>query len=64
MPAVPRREPGRLCRRAGAERIATATGLCLSQHRLLGTRKDIDDVVAAIAKVAARVDELATVVSS
>ena len=47
-----------------AERIATETGLCLSQHPLLGTRKDVDDVVAAIAKVAAQADELATVVSS
>jgi hypothetical protein len=31
---------------------------------LLGTRKDVDDVVAAITKVAAQADELATVVSS
>jgi hypothetical protein len=42
-----------------AERITTQTGLGMSQHPLLGTRKDIDDVVAAIAKVASNVDELA-----
>jgi dTDP-4-amino-4,6-dideoxygalactose transaminase len=47
-----------------AERISTETGLCLAQHPLLGTRKDVDDVVAAITKVAAQADELATVVSS
>jgi hypothetical protein len=46
-----------------AERIAAQTGLGLSQHVLLGTHRDVDDVVAAIAKVAAQADELATAVS-
>jgi hypothetical protein len=43
-----------------AERIASQTGIGLSQHVLLGTHRDVDDVVEAIAKVTAHVDELAT----
>jgi len=42
-----------------AERIATQTGFGLSQHVLLGTRREIDDVVAAVVKVATHAHELA-----
>ena len=42
-----------------AEHIAEETGLGLSQHVLLGTHRDVDDVVAAIARVADHAYELA-----
>ncbi len=42
-----------------AERIATQTGFGLSQHVLLGTRREVDDVVAAVVKVTAHAHELA-----
>jgi hypothetical protein len=40
-----------------AERIAAETGLGLSQHVLLGTHRDGDDVVAANARVAEHASE-------
>jgi dTDP-4-amino-4,6-dideoxygalactose transaminase len=42
-----------------AERLAGETGMGLSQHVLLGTRADVEDVVAAIDKVTKHADQLA-----
>jgi dTDP-4-amino-4,6-dideoxygalactose transaminase len=42
-----------------AERISVQTGLGLSQQVLLGTHRDVDDVVAALARVAEHAPELA-----
>jgi dTDP-4-amino-4,6-dideoxygalactose transaminase len=42
-----------------AERLAAETGMGLSQHVLLGTRADVEDVVAAIDKVTKHADQLA-----
>jgi dTDP-4-amino-4,6-dideoxygalactose transaminase len=44
-----------------AEHIAAQTGLALEQHALLGAHTDVDDVVAAIARVSAHAGELAAV---
>ncbi len=42
-----------------AERIASETGMAVSQHVLLGSRADVEDVVAAIDKVTRHADHLA-----
>ncbi|MDB5077914.1 MAG: Aminotransferase DegT [Chloroflexi bacterium] len=42
-----------------AERIAEVTGMGLSQHVLLGSHADVEDVVAAIDKVTKHADQLA-----
>jgi len=41
-----------------AEQIAAATGIGFSQHVLLGDHGDVDDVVEAIAKLSAHIDDL------
>jgi dTDP-4-amino-4,6-dideoxygalactose transaminase len=41
-----------------AERIAAETGMGLSQHVLLGSHADVEDVVAALDKVARQADHL------
>ena len=42
-----------------AERLASETGMGLSQHVLLGTHAEVEDVVAAIDKVTKHADQLA-----